>query len=269
MNRYLLRWLLQLVNRKNAPTVIPIGGDEKKIMSRDYFSLEFTDSSLKSIFKSLSGDVATVLVADRETEDYEYLASVKVENLIDACFRCTFYYQLHEFKYSSAWKMFLHYNLGLWWLAARWDGFAQILFNRRSLPVIQRHELMQYIAEQWLRDRRYQPSPFTRYYGQGKRLWRHPASLAALSRERCLLDSMVATGDLSRNQNHDYTVNPIILASLAQLDKEERRIKSANRIQIWLLIVAAIAALGTCAQAFPSVPRQLHSWVLLLFAHHG
>lgn len=253
MSKMLLKWLLRLVNNKPSPQVVTTAStDEEQMRMRDYFTLYFgKDDGSSYLFKGITLGKVKALEYEAKTERYQASAELALDDLRKFDFECIFYYKLHEFTYRSLLWMFLHYTLRIWWISATWDDFAQWLFNKKSLPIVERHRLMSYIVTEWSRNQNFRPSPFSRGYGLNRRMWRHPDVHTMLNRERILLDSLVATQDLARVDNGtEYRVLSKIVASLEALDTEERRNRTANRIQVALFAVAFAAAFAGAVQAW-------------------
>lgn len=92
---------------------------------------------------------------------------------------------------------------------------------------------------------------FSDFYGD--RVFVHPNYEQESARFRLIIDSLSATGELSKTNLHEYTLNPLAVASISQYELDERRHSDSvkqNRRLVWITIVTTIAAVFQAIAAF-------------------
>ncbi len=157
----------------------------------------------------------------------------------------THYLGPYDFKYTSPWRF-------LWAYISRWPQLyriaqrvRQFLFNRKKLVRVDRMLALRHLVEQRIgrRDARSSPVQLISEI-HSFRAFHHPSIDEQLGYGSLLMDSLVASGDLSHEQG-SYKVLPKALVTLAQYDEDNRRHRDNNIIQwlvVWLTIILAIAA---------------------------
>lgn len=251
--KFLTWWLVRLVNAKNSPNLIPMGGNDEKMRARNYFSLTFAgNDGTEYLFKKLRRDIicSRGWVASRRRFTKPMAFTISKASKMD--FECRFYYGYMEFKFSNRLTMFLSLNTGWWKIQVAIATLSRFLFNKRSFAAIQRADLMSYIAERTLADKKFAPSPYGRLEDKyGERVWRHPDLENLLRRETMLLDSLLVTEDLIKGPDGiGYRMAPKLLVTLEKLATDERRYRASNRIQGFLILVAVLSAIAAGVQAW-------------------
>ncbi|SKB27923.1 hypothetical protein [Luteibacter sp. 22Crub2.1] len=249
----LMLWLFQLVNRKHSPEEIPLSSG---LENRDYFSLYLRGADGEDfLFRQLTDGRAEILVFDDSERRYVHPAILTVERAVGLSIQCKYYHGHYEYTFTSVREMHRFIATGRHMVSFWRLELMQWLANKRSLPSIQRHHMVRFIVEQWLKDRDFLLYPFTRLKAEPRRnLSRHPKWRIMLNREHALLESLVATKDLEREKDGlRYTVQPQIIHTLEQLDIDQQRHRSATRIQVFLIIVAFISAVAAGIQAFAAM----------------
>lgn len=151
----------------------------------------------------------------------------------------------YEFKYTSPWK-FLLAHISRWPQLYRMGRrVRQFFFNRKKLVRVDRMSALRHLVEQRIgrRDARSSPAQLVAEI-HTFRAFHHPSIDEQLAYGALLMDSLVASGDLS-NEQGSYKVMPKALVTLAQYDEDDRRHRDNKIIQwlvVWLTIILAMAA---------------------------
>jgi len=151
----------------------------------------------------------------------------------------------HDFKFRSP-RKFLWAHISKWpWMYRLVQRVRQAFFNRKKLVRVDRMRALRHLVEERIgrRDARCSPVQLVAEL-HTFRAFHHPNIDEQLGYAALLLDSLVASGDLSNNQG-SYAVSPKALVTLAQYDEDNRRHRDNKTIQ-WLIvrltIILAIAA---------------------------
>lgn len=247
MRNYLTKWVLNRVSKKRAPSQFALANEGPAADAMNWFILKFTASHTERyLFRAI--EPAGYKFGQFGSEDDVYL---DIDQVAKMEMSCEFYYRGYLVTYRNKRAMFISQLLGTWWLTINADKLSQWLFNRRSLVTADRIEMMRFLCGEAMKDANFRAEPQSRANAMhGKRFWRHPGAHGHVQRERFLLDSLVATGDLSREQDGHYRVQAKMVASLESIEGEDRRHRRSNRIQWALFLVALFAAAATFIQAF-------------------
>lgn len=246
------RWALEKVQSKPSPKVIPIAGDEEKVAARDYFSLYLKHGEENYLFEKIEADVVHCLSHDAAQDRYVTPVEFPLSKVGAMQPTCLFYNDIYQFKYTSFRSMFFDQMLNLWLFKEKKDKLAQWFFNRRSVPIVARYELMKYIADRWFTDPNFYLNLYTRLTEvYGNRWVRRPDHEFLVRREKLLLQSFIETGELTAvHGGLGFKVEPKILVSLETLTMDERRQRRGNRIQWALFAVAFFSTLAAAVQAW-------------------
>jgi hypothetical protein len=252
MNLWLTRWMLERVNARIAPTVIHMGGNDEKLAKRDFFSLQLSDKEgLGYLFRGRNDGGYHFSRFNRQTDQFDLDTYLDVDEVAGMDMLCEFYIGAHQFNYHSKLRMFLSLQLRTWFISIKIDGLIQWLFNSRSLRSAARLELMRYLGDKALADPRFRATPFTWHTAKhGKRVWRRSDVMELLHREKMMLNALVDTGDLRVDANGGYEILPRLLNSLDAAETDDRRHTKNVRIQLYIGMVALIAAAASITQAY-------------------
>jgi hypothetical protein len=129
----------------------------------------------------------------------------------------------YDFKYVSPWKF-------LWAHVSKWpqlyrigQRLRQLFFNRKKLVRVDRMRALRHLVEERIGRRDASSSPVQLLAEiHTFRAFFHPNKEEQLAYSTLLMDSLVASGDLSNDQG-SYKVTPKALVTLAQQDEDNRR----------------------------------------------
>lgn len=155
------------------------------------------------------------------------------------------YYRSYIYHYSSLTDLNRHnwHNR----LRARWNnaihGSRQHLLKMRKLESRGRYTLLHDVVEMYFEEDNRGPVSalhvLTKSYSNQ---WLHHRDGAVVARKTSfILQSLVASGDLSVDQNGGYTPQPKALASLDDYRREEQRDSRDYSQRTWTLAVSAMA----------------------------
>src|SRR5690606_23021606 len=128
------------------------------------------------------------------------------------------------------------------------NKLIQDVYNRKTLLRSERNELLRYLVEATVANRTASFDPLSLGIRLHTTRWFfHPQRQEHQAHLRLLMDSLVATGNLRRNDGRS-SLEPQALATLAAYEQEERRhhdslhtSRTANRISLAVIIVGALA----------------------------
>jgi hypothetical protein len=158
------------------------------------------------------------------------------------------YFQGCQFNYRTA-IGFLIANATHWHqLQIVKNKLLQDVYNRKTLLRSERNELLRYLVEDTVANRMATFNPLSIGVRLHTTRWfYHPQRQEHQAHLRLLMDSLVATGDLRRNDGR-YVVEPQALATLAVYEQEERRhhdslhaSRTANCLSVAVMFVGALA----------------------------
>jgi hypothetical protein len=234
---------LKIVERKPAPDTIPRSGEAGERQNCYMAVVRGMPVGTHMIVDSFSTTGVTgrlfgqPVPLESQTITWAELEDLKLE--------ITHFLGPYEFKYTSPWKF-------LWAHVSRWPQLyrmgqraRQFLFNRKKLARVDRMRALRHLVEQRIGKRDAKSSPVQLAAEiHTFRAFHHPNIDEQLAYGTLLMDSLVASGDLS-NEQGSYRVMPKALVTLAQYDEDNRRHRDNKIIQwlvVWLTIILAIAA---------------------------
>lgn len=238
-----LSWTFKIIRRKPAPDTIPRSGEAED--KRDYYMavvrgmavgthLIVDSYNTKGVTGRLFGQSIPL---EPQTITWDELEKLNLE--------ITYYLGPCDFKYASHWK-FLWAHIFKWPQLYRvGQRLRQLVFNRKKLVRVDRISALRHLVEQRIGKRDARSSPVQLLAEMHTfRAFHHPSREEQLAYSTLLMDSLVASGDLSNDQG-SYKVTPKALVTLAQHDEDNRRHRDNKIIQwlvVWLTIILAIAA---------------------------
>jgi hypothetical protein len=238
-----LSWTFKVVARKPVPDTIPRSGDSGE--KQDCYMavvrgmtvgthLIVDSSNATGVTGRLFGQMVPL---EPQTITWSELEKLNLE--------ITHFLGPYDFKYVSPWK-FLWAHISRWPQLYRFgQRLRQALFNRKRLVRVDRMKALRHLIEQRIGRRDAKSSPVQLLAEiHTFRAFHHPNKEEQLAYSALLMDSLVASGDLSNDQG-SYKVTPKALVTLAQHDEDNRRHRDNKIIQwlvVWLTIILAIAA---------------------------
>lgn len=228
-----------LALRRPSPHSIPLSGEEA-FRNNFYTSLLLSDGNrflVERLHKAgiegkwvwVNRDPAPVCLPNSELRHYEL--------------QITHYYRGQVVSTTSACRFILERFIRYSWWIARADEKAQRNFNKKPLVRKARLDILQYFANQTSNDREFRTNPFDLLTELNSIRWvRSPDNDAAVGYYRMLLDSLVGSGDLRKDGQSDYCLDPRALTTLSEHEVEERRHQDNKRTQRNISILTAILA---------------------------
>lgn len=162
-----------------------------------------------------------------------------------------------EFTYSSALEYLIHQWLGIPRLRLWRERATQFLYNQKRLVKADRMKVLKHFHQRTLENDQYRTDAqnlLSEFHGP--RWARNDANMPLYDYQTLVLDSLVETGDLSRD-DRGYVLRPQALVTLERAEDEFARHREQARLQMILILVTAVLALVRCpASYFRSVRRR-------------
>jgi hypothetical protein len=243
--------LVRLVDRKKSPQQIPIAGNDRRVLARNYFTLILTNHhGQEFLFSRVRGHFACVKEWNETYAAYVARRAIKLEDLKHYGVLVVYYYRRQEFQFHHAWATLIFYRLRVQRALDATNRLTQAIYNRRSLALVERTQLMKYIATRYMEDSTFRPNEFLRLADSyGARIVRHPHFSSIARRERALLESLVQTGELAR-VNGGLVVLPALFATLDHLEIEDRRHRQGITAQRIVIIIGLATLVAAAVQAW-------------------
>lgn len=244
----LLKVASSIVFRKPIPDSIPLTGMDR-LVTRDYFSLHLGKRDFLALEKS-SGGLTGFWWNDRFEAGRPASLPIKVAATMPQIY--TQYYKEAELEFNGS----LAFLIGVASFKAQRNVFLSRLrqrrFNRKELARDHRIKLLNFMYEETVRQRDFQTSALDYLVSKyGPMIINHPDRDELVSHHTLILESLVSSGDLRKQQNR-FLLNPAALSTLARSEQEDRRhqdsVRESRRLVVvtWLLVgVGVLSALST------------------------
>lgn len=162
----------------------------------------------------------------------------------------THYYGLYELKWNSWSEFSLEQHHHWTYLQVRYykarHWFAKFLVSRRKLVTVERYRALKTIWALQDDDQRRVNSLEVLMRIHGPNFFLHPGHNKASDRIHVVIESLVETGELTKDREGYYLLTGFGVAALERIEEEERRHEDSVRIQrrmVWLTVVLVAAAL--------------------------
>lgn len=238
-----LTWVFKIVERKPAPDTIPRSGEAGDRQDCYMAVVRGMPVGTHMIVDSSSAvGVTGRLFGQPVPLEPQTITWIELEKLN---LEITHFLGPYEFKYTSP-RNFLWAHISRWpQLYGMGQQVRQFFFNRKKLVRVDRMKALRHLVEQRIgrRDARSSPVQLMAEI-HTFRAFHHPSIDEQLAYGALLMDSLVASGDLS-NEQGSYRIMPKALVTLAQYDEDNRRHRDNKIIQwlvVWLTTILAVAA---------------------------
>lgn len=157
------------------------------------------------------------------------------------------WYGLDYLHYASIRQYVVEGLSGYDFLKLGLERLRQVFFNQKPLVRLELMSLLRQLVRLTDADPSFKTAPhsFPSHVSGGLRAYLHPDHDAVTKHYRLLLDALVESGDLKRDQGGNYSIAAKALLTVAQFEHDERRhrdsTRSANRM---LLLTAALIGVG-------------------------
>jgi hypothetical protein len=248
-----LSWTLRIIERKPAPDSIPRSGEAAE--KQDCYMavirgmaagthLIVDSSNATGVSGRLFGQAVPL---GPQTITWGELEKLNLE--------ITHFLGPYDFKYVSPWK-FLWAHISKWPQLYRiGQRLRQVWFNRKKLVRVDRMRALRHLVEERIGRRDAQSSPVQLLAEiHSFRAFFHPNKDEQLAYSTLLMDSLVASGDLSYEQG-SYKVTPKALVTLAHYDEDNRRHRDNKIIQWLVVLLTIILAIAAAIEAWDIVSK--------------
>lgn len=251
LNGILINWVLNKVEDRPAPHEIPMG--DARSLSNDFFTLHI-GSPLED------GHLLFEKRVERGVEGLWFSGpggglpcTLLKEAYSEMPFIITHYYKDYVFYHKSAFEFALNQaiNRAIW--TRKFDLVKQRFYNNKTLVRRDRMYVLRVFVEKSVVNSDFRMSDVSLLVELYGRRWiRHPQRDAILGYYRLVLDSLVASQDLT-NDSYVYRLAPRALATLDQFEQDEERHSDNRAIQNRIALVTLMMFLAAIAQVIVTV----------------
>jgi hypothetical protein len=239
---------IEMALRRPAPSSIPLSGP--RAADNDFYAVyvEFPNDAWKVLIAAAEarGYSGRLWIDEREGREYTILKSALARKDSQICIE--HYFRGWQFNYRSALAFIVAYALRWHRVKILKDRLLQDIYNRRTLIRAERMELLRYLVELTVADRRAEFDPLTLGIKLHSTRWfYHPQRDEHRAHLKLIMESLVSTSDLTAKDGR-YAVAPQALATLAEFEQEERRhsdsintSRTANRLSRAIILVGILA----------------------------
>ena len=247
IKNFLYRMLLPCLLAKACESRIPRSGKKGEQVNCYVVALDQGDSPY-FVATSIEGDVLAGLKYDGNS--YAEKAMISISDLKDGTLRISHYYGLSQITYLSIYDLAFHHFTRLIYIKIRIyryiDTTFQYFFNKRKLVSKKRMDLLSFMMDGQL-DRTHKGISALSLLRElfSIRLFQHPSFDVQYEKLKLYLDSLVASGEIKKN-NDEYEVTGKAIITLEKYEEEERRHTEAVKLQrkmFWLALIALIFAI--------------------------
>lgn len=248
---YWLRRALQLAARRVSPSRIPLSGD--RLQDRDYYTvtLNADDPQDSFLLSGIKGD--TVLARPWNGEIYvDEPVEIPLCRFVGLGISIQYYLRRYDFHSRSSFKFVLASLLGWYRLVAARRDLQTRMYNRKSIVLQQRYDVLNLMVNATLKNKDELFSPYTiirQIYG-GKVVQRKDLH-EVINHYQLLLDSLEQEGLMhKRNDDLLYVIRPSALTVLHRYQEDARRHRSSARMQGLMFLIALFSGIAAAIQAW-------------------
>lgn len=246
-----LDYAIRLALRRPAPPMIPLTGERSA--QNDFFSVHLEDKNRTNSFlvKSANHSAYCGLIWTTNAEGLR--ARIKKYNIRrkDIQIVIDHYYRGWQIRYTKPLSFVLARGIRWHRLLELYETVSAYQFARRTLTRFQRIELLQLLIEKNLHNPNIALNPVLLGVEIRSTKWfRHPRHTEDKNHLTMLFESLVESGDLSKNTSQAYKVEPKALITLSEHEKDEEKHndsqktqRNGNRIAIAIVAVGLIGAI--------------------------
>lgn len=242
---------IDLALKKPAPDSVPLSTPD--CLENDFFQIYLFIPSIewKMLLQSKmkKGYGSFLWVGEEKGKDATILlSSLKNET---TSFEITHYFRGYQFTYTSQFKYILSRLFFKHKLVQIKDRLSQSVFNRKTLVRSERMELLSYLVERTVEDPKFTTDCM--YIGMhlhSNKWFYHPKRQEHQSHFRLLLDSLVASGDLTK-KSCLYSVTGQALVTLSEYERDQQKhqdnvnnAKTAHALTKALILVGSLGILS-------------------------
>lgn len=250
MSHFLKRRAIELAMRKPAPDRIPLS-DMARVRQRDYFVVTFgpEEDRQRFLVRQVMADGFAGLWFHADSSEGDE-RTIHNEELNHYELLITHYFGELEISYTWPLEFIAKYFVRYEYLPYWRERLGQYFFNRRTLDEKRRIHVLRLVVDGHLNGNRILSARDIMFELYGVRWSRHPQKEQLFRYYSLMLESFVASGELTRDQQHRLEITPQALNTLDVFTEEERRHNGTMSIQRWMLIVTFFVGFATAIQAY-------------------
>ena len=243
---------LKLVCSKAGPTKIimtPPESDGNKFYSTKLYLLD----GKRLLVRGISGNEIRALEYNEDTGSFSIEVKVDVNDVDLKNVEIKYYLHNYYTTFTSINKFILDYLLKKEFIRIKISRLStkisQAVFNCKTLQIQPRHELIEYIIENYgIRDKEFcLISLMSDIYSL--KSFGHPNKEQCINKLRLYLKSFEESGEIIANNSGKYKVTGKAIVTLEDFQNNERRHKDGLKLQYSMIILTVILALLASIQA--------------------
>lgn len=245
INYLLSKRILCGVLPKACKSSIPRSGDEGARVNCFVTAID-RGGAPYLVVQDIHGD--DLLCVEWDGSGYRLPRQVALQDFCPGDFRITHYYGLDTLEFQGLLDFVVNqlfpWRYLLIHVHRRLDRVGQFFFNKKKFYTKQRMELLKFLVDRAL-DGQTQHNPIDLMTGLYSLRWfLHPQGIQQQQRVEFYLDSLVSSGELSRD-SYNYVVTGLALRTLEAYEEQERKHTESVKMQwrmFWLALAVAAAA---------------------------
>lgn len=249
LKRSLLKYFLPRVLSHACPAVIPRSGERGQAVNCYEVHIDKGDAPYL-VLTGIEDDLVQALEYDGDR--YAVDQTLNISEIDPGEINVSHYFGLAEVRYRGIFDLacgrllrFPYAKIRMSWLV---DSVAQRVFNRRSLVVKTRLEVLKELVELASSGAGVVDSMSLMNKRYGYRWAGHPDWQSHHDQIVFFLDGLVDTQELEKTQ-HGYRPTGLAIKTLEDADEQDRRHRTNFIIQVLLGVLTAVSALMAAAQA--------------------
>ncbi|WP_422650094.1 hypothetical protein OJJOAM_004725 [Cupriavidus sp. H18C1] len=223
---------------------------EPEVHERDYYSVTLDAHKEDSyLFEGIDGDTVIARKWNGHVYDDEML-NIPIDKFVGSAIEIRYYLRQYEFVLKDAREFELASCYKKFQFQVKYDNVLKSIYNKKSLVLRQRYELLKLLVNTSLEDRTAKFSPYSvivKIYGKG--VGRREDAVRVLNHYRYLLEALADEGLLRKHRDSDeYQINPKAITALNTYEDEERRHEDSQKTQRSVKRITYVAAFATVVQ---------------------
>ncbi len=250
IRKFFLVKVLKRFTRRPAPNLIPLSSQRAR--DRNYYSVRLVarDQSFDMLVGKLEGDMVVGRILG-EGGGYREEYIIPLSTAVDANFEVQYYLDKFEFSSSNPITFEIGSWIGYYWASVKFDALVQWAYNRKSLVLRERYDLLRYLVEKTIENPgiKFSPVIVMGKLHTNRVVW-HPDFSSRHRYYHLLFDSLKEDLLLTK-VDMQYVVAPRALSALNDYEEESRRHSNAIRLQLAIAFFGVVSAIATAIQAWP------------------
>ncbi len=209
------------------------------VFERDYYSVTLdADKEESYLFEDINGDTVSARKWNGHVYDDEML-NISIDNFVGKTIEIRYYLRQYEFILTDARQFELGSRFLLLRFNAKYQDVRQAIYNKKSLVLRQRYELLKLVVNTTLDDRNATFNAYSvlvKIYGKG--VGRRGDAVRVQNHYRYLLEALAEEGLLRKHRDAaEYTMTAKAITALNTYEDEERRHADSQKTQRGMALI--------------------------------